>query len=74
MIHFVPTPLANDPMMLSAASTQPRLELIQRSPQRLSVTVSHHLFQILQDRSDYEGRSMSNLAAFLLEQGLNRAS
>jgi hypothetical protein len=36
--------------------------------------VSHHLFQILQDRSDYEGRSMSNLAAFLLEQGLNRAS
>jgi hypothetical protein len=74
MIHLVPTPLANDPMMLSAASTQPRLELIQRSPQRLSVTVSHHLFQILQDRSDYEGRSMSNLAAFLLEQGLNRAS
>jgi hypothetical protein len=61
-------------MMLSAASTQPRLELIQRSPQRLSVTVPHHLFQILQDRSDYEGRSMSNLAAFLLEQGLNRAS
>ena len=59
-------------MTLSAAFTQPRLDLIQRSPQRLSVTVPHHLFQILQDRSDYEGRSMSNFAAFLLEQGLGR--
>jgi|Laugresu1bdmlbsd_1035121.scaffolds.fasta_scaffold47378_1 hypothetical protein len=72
-------PFCTDLTMISTPSfttpsTQPRLELIQRSPQRLSVTVSHHLFQILQDRSDYEGRSMSNLAAFLLEQGLNRAS
>ncbi|MFM7314891.1 MAG: ribbon-helix-helix domain-containing protein [Cyanobium sp.] len=55
--------------MVSTPANPPRLELLQRSPQRLSVTLSHHLHQVLQERSDYEGRSMSNLAAFLLEQG-----
>jgi hypothetical protein len=39
---------------------------------RLSVTVPHHLYQMLQERSDLEGRSMSNLAAYMLEQGLSR--
>lgn len=57
--------------MFSPSSGQPRLALLQRSPQRLSVTVSHHLYELLQNRSDDEGRSMSNLAAFLLEQSLS---
>ena len=59
-------------MMYPGSSTKPRFELMQRSPMRLSVTVPHHLYQMLQERSDLEGRSMSNLAAYMLEQGLSR--
>jgi hypothetical protein len=39
-----------------------------RSPQRISTTVSYQLHQRLLERSNREGRSLSNLAAFLLEQ------
>ena len=49
---------------IAAASRQP----LQRTPQRLSVTLSWSLYRRLQERSDQEGRSMSNLAAFLLER------
>ncbi|WP_255116846.1 MULTISPECIES: ribbon-helix-helix domain-containing protein [unclassified Synechococcus] len=45
---------------------------MQRSPMRLSVTVPYRLYQMLHERSDLEGRSMSNLAAYMLEQGLSR--
>lgn len=37
------------------------------SPKRISITVSYEAYQRLLDRSDREGRSLSNLAAFLLE-------
>jgi|LauGreDrversion4_2_1035121.scaffolds.fasta_scaffold176250_2 hypothetical protein len=59
-------------MMYPISSNKPRVEIMQRSPMRLSVTVPHHLYQMLQERSDLEGRSMSNLAAYMLEQGLSR--
>jgi type II secretory pathway component PulK len=39
-----------------------------RRPQRISITVSWRLHQSLLQRSDLEGRSLSNLAAWLLEQ------
>jgi len=42
-----------------------------RSPRRISITVPHHAFSALQQRSDVEGRSLSNLAAYLLEISLN---
>ena len=42
-----------------------------RKPKRLSVTVSDKTYRLLLDRSDTEGRSTSNLAAYLLEQGLD---
>lgn len=42
---------------------------MQRKPQRVSVTISWALYQRLQERSDFEGRSLSNLAAHLLEAG-----
>ena len=42
-----------------------------RSPRRISITVPHHAFFALQQRSDVEGRSLSNLAAYLLEISLN---
>jgi hypothetical protein len=41
-----------------------------KCPQRISVTVSWHVMQSLQDRADYEGRSLSNLAAYELEKAL----
>ena len=50
----------------------PRLEIAQRSPRRLSVTIPYALHQRLSERSDQEGRSISNLAAYLLEFGLSR--
>lgn len=42
-----------------------------RSPKRVSITVSHSVLSRLQQRSDEEGRSTSNLAAYLLEVALN---
>ena len=51
----------------AAASAAASAQRLQRAPQRLSVTLSWSLYQRLQQRSDQEGRSMSNLAAFLLE-------
>jgi len=38
-----------------------------RNPQRLCTTVLWQTAQLLQERADYEGRSLSNLIAHLLE-------
>ena len=38
-----------------------------RHPQRISITLSWQLHQQLIERSGWEGRSLSNLAAHLLE-------
>jgi hypothetical protein len=42
-----------------------------RSPKRITITVAYGTKQKLLDRSDREGRSLSNLAAFLIESTLN---
>jgi len=42
-------------------------ERMMRKPQRLCTTVSWQTAQLLQERADYEGRSVSNLIAHLLE-------
>ena len=42
----------------------------QRRPRRISITVSSHVFEALIARSSREGRSVSNLAAFVLERGM----
>lgn len=55
----------------SVNSSSTRLEIARRSPRRLSVTIPYGLHQRLIDRSDQEGRSISNLAAFLLESALS---
>jgi len=47
------------------------MQLVQRAPQRISITIPYAMYHALIERSDYEGRSISNLAAFLLEKGLN---
>jgi hypothetical protein len=41
-----------------------------RKPQRVTITISWRTYQQLLDRSDNEGRSLSNLAAHLLERGV----
>ena len=42
-------------------------DLLRRKPMRLTATVPWHVVQTLQQRADYEGRSLSNLVAHLLE-------
>jgi hypothetical protein len=41
-----------------------------RAPQRISITLPQHVFEALVDRSADEGRSLSNLSAYLLECAL----
>jgi hypothetical protein len=43
-----------------------------RSPKRISATLPYSTFRALEERSSREGRSLSNLAAFLIEQGLEQ--
>lgn len=44
-----------------------------RSPRRVTVTLPQQTYEQLLQRSDCEGRSLSNLAAFLLEMGLRQS-
>lgn len=43
-----------------------------RSPRRITITLAMHTYEQLQQRCDGEGRSLSNLAAFLLEVALKQ--
>lgn len=45
-----------------------------RRPQRITITVPWQLHQSLLRRSDSEGRSLSNLAAWLLERAQAEAT
>lgn len=53
---------------ITTAPLSVRLAALKRKPVRITITVSAALFETLQTRSDEEGRSLSNLAAFLLER------
>lgn len=48
-----------------------RLRLLQRHPRRISITLSHQVHEHLLNRSEEEGRSLSNLCAFLIEEALH---
>lgn len=63
-------PLGNSAAMTSTTTRATGLQLVQRAPQRISITIPYAMYHALIERSDYEGRSISNLAAFLLEKGL----
>jgi hypothetical protein len=55
-----------------ANGTQDSLRVFRsRSPKRLTITIPYTVFGSLEKRSTEEGRSLSNLAAYLLEQSLN---
>lgn len=44
-----------------------------RKPKRMTITLPDKTFRGLVERSNREGRSMSNLSAFLLEQAMDQA-
>lgn len=54
----------------SRNTTASGLPLLSRHPQRITISVSWVLHQRLVERSDHEGRSLSNLAAHLLESAM----
>jgi len=43
-----------------------------RSPKRLTITLPYSTFERIVSRSNQEGRSLSNLAAYLLERGVEQ--
>ena len=45
-----------------------------RAPQRVTITLNYAAYISLEKRSAVEGRSMSNLAAFILENALTKKS
>ena len=47
----------------------PDLKDLFKKPTRITITINWKTFQELQARSEEEGRSLSNLAAYLLEKG-----
>ena len=42
-----------------------------RSSRRICITIPHSIAKHLEEQSDREGRSISNLAAYLLEKSLS---
>ena len=53
-----------------AATLRDRITRATRHPLRISATISGAVYERLQERATAEGRSLSNLAAFLLEAGI----
>ncbi len=51
----------------AAAAAVPASELARRKPSRISATLPWHLVHRLEERAAYEGRSLSNLIAHILE-------
>jgi len=45
-----------------------------KRPQRITITVNHSLYTKLVERSSREGRSISNLASYLLQRDLEGLS
>lgn len=74
--YFLPTMTSIPPQSNQQATTPPqtaseRFRIMQRQPRRISITISFQVYQTLLNRSEEEGRSMSNLCAFLLEEVLH---
>ena len=60
---------SSSPLASAAAKLPHGADLLQRKPQRVTATLSWRLHQRLQERADYEGRSLSNLVCYLLGVG-----
>jgi len=64
---------ANERLQTSETN-QPTTTRTVRSSQRITITLPTKIFEALAQRSQQEGRSLSNLAAFLLESCLTKES
>ena len=62
---------ANERLQTSETN-QPTTTRTVRSSQRITITLPTKIFEALAQRSQQEGRSLSNLAAFLLESCLTK--
>jgi hypothetical protein len=49
-----------------------RIPILKRKSQRITITVPHAVYEGLQQVADDQGRSLSNLLAYLLECSLER--
>ena len=49
------------------------LTLVKKKPRRITVSLPEALVVRLENRADFEGRSVSNLAAYLLERALDNS-
>ena len=47
-----------------------RVAIAKRKPVRITITVAQHVYENITNQADYQGRSTSNLAAFLLEAAM----
>ncbi len=56
----------------SDSSSQNAGSFRSRAPKRLTITLPYTVFSALEQRSLQEGRSLSNLAAYLIERSLNQ--
>ena len=45
-----------------------RRTIVLKAPRRITITIPHSTFEHLIQRSDEQGRSLSNLAAYMLER------
>lgn len=68
MTGFSRQPLGAAERFAAPAST---VEPWRRRPQRVTATITWKARQALQERADQEGRSLSNLISYLLEQSLS---
>ena len=57
-------------MVYSNSANSSAQQRANRAPKRITITIPFSTFQALEHRSTEEGRSISNLAAYLLERGL----
>ena len=53
------------------AGSPAKIAPMHRSPRRVTITVPYALYSELLARSDQQGRSLSNLAAFLIEGAIS---
>lgn len=53
----------------NSVNSSPRSQA-SKAPKRITITIPFSTFQALERRSTEEGRSLSNLAAYLLERSL----